>query len=1102
MMYNFIHWVSIPERIISEERKMFKKITSLVLAAVMVMGVLCLASCGTTNQQSEDERLPVTISVLGITEESTTPEAVKAVEKAINNIMGASYSTHVSLTLVTKDEYVDLVKERAELANYNKQLDTAVNNYNTSAVKAASDTVVTKSFGKWRTKVSGVEATTITTREQYTSIRTEYNEQGVLEVVYPDAASPIDVVMIMGRDMYDELDSEGVISSIRTLILGGDYPKFQQFVYPTYFELLQALTSDIKAIPNNNLLGEYTYVVVNKELADKYDLDVDAVSDYDDLADFLAAVKAGESVIPMKTEPEALGIFHMFDDNGIAIGTYCDPILGYNTEEGTKYTVQNVFEIPEYQAHLKLMEQYKSSGYFVSDTGNDDFAVDVIIGNASIKAIYGNDYYVKVVQNPFIDEEKIFDGMLAVSEYTSNITRSMEFISELTTNSELKNLFQYGVEDVHYSVNEDGTIKRLNFDYMMYNGSTGNVYMGYPEEGMLANQWDYVKLTNLDSLLNPYLSYYADKNSTYTAYYYVNDTTLDNVLADALTRACMDEAFAPYGQTYDGYMSIDGTTAGNRLGNSLKNDIRYYDFFISEIMKDSKVSKDRAIALHNNSSSNSGSKYPYSWYIKKTTEFITAEKYSNLMTASSLDAAVLEKIASLAGKTAKAYENEQTKAQTYYTNIDTLRIMARLVIWHELSEEEWAAYEKMSAVDFENAVYEYVRDNYIKENNITDEKYEAIVKAYICSQLKFTDPADNSSYTISWDDYMKAKEKANEFFGVIDEMKTTYKDLLNETVGESMLSFYSDTEIPGLIHDGLYTKWLSENGYKKADFESSLYDEILSPIGVTYEELLSCRRKDTVKFTEYIKKLKNQNKSILVEEFSLAQFKNDRISNDDILSTLLDNKIEEKTGIYAEMCDKLGISYARYKEGIADVSTFSTYANQMRTKFTYTLLTEYTQSEISKFSLNDVDSIVYNIISESGFYTNELCKYITTDLSTYMTKKSDTKAYTESLKKITSALSSELSARGYTQNDILALDIDEANDIIYDIVKEEYFSDIITVEDMLLATSSEYVNGIGSTDNVDEYIANALNGINENKLFGAVIVTLKNGLEAALKPES
>lgn len=1080
---------------------MFKKVISFVLAAAMVIGVLCLTSCGTTNQLSEDERLPVTISVLGITEESTTPEAVKAVEKAINNIMGASYSTHISLTLVTKDEYVDLVKERVELANYNKQLDTAVNNYNTSAINAASNTVVTKSFGKWRTKVSGVEATTVTTREQYTSIRTEYNEQGVLEVVYPDAASPIDVVMIIGRDMYDELDSEGVLSSVRTLILGGDYPKFQQFIYPTYFELLQALTGDIKAIPNNNLLGEYTYVVVNKELADKYDFDIDTVNDYDDLESFLANVKAGESVIPMKTEPEALGIFHLFDEDGIAIGTYCDPIVGYDKEEGTKYTVQNIFNIPEYQAHLKLMEQYENAGYFTSESGNTDFAVDVIKGDASIEMLYSDDYYVKIVQNPFIEEEKIFDGMLAVSEYTSNSTRSMEFISELTTNSELKNLFQYGIEDVNYSVNEDGTIKRLNSDYMMYNGSTGNVYMGYPEEGMLADQWDYVKQTNLDTLLNPYLSYYADKNGTYTAYYYVNDTTLDNVLADALTRACMDEALAPYSQTYDGYLSIEGTTAGNRLGNSLKNDERYYDFFISEIMKDSGVSKETAKTLHNSSSNTSASKYPYSWYVKKITEYVTAEKYSNLMTASSLDTAILEKIASLAGKTTKAYENEQTKAQTYYTNIETLKIMARLVIWDDLSESEWAVYEKMSASDFENAVYEYVRDNYIKENNITDEKYETIVKAYICSQLKFTDPADNSSYTISWDEYMKAKEKASEFFGVIGDMKVTYSDLLNETVGESMLSFYSDTEIPGLVHDGLYSKWLSENGYKKSEFESSIYDEILEPIGITYSELMACRRKDTVKFTEYISKLKKQNKSILVEEFSLAQYKNDRISNDDVLETLLNNKIEEITGIYAKMCDDMGLSYARYKEGISEVSTFSTYANQMRTKFTYTLLTKYTQSEINKFTLNEIDSVVYDIISESGFYTNELCKYITTDLSTYMTKKSDTKAYVTSLTKITSALSSELTAKGYTQNDVLAMNIDEANELLYDIVKDEYFSDIITVEDMLLATSSEYVAGVDDAENVEEYITSALDGINENKLFGAVVTTLKNALTTALSAE-
>ena len=71
---------------------MLKKILCLVLAVTMVVGVLALTSCGQVKQNQLDERLPMTISVLGITTEETTDEAVEAVEKAINDILGMTYN--------------------------------------------------------------------------------------------------------------------------------------------------------------------------------------------------------------------------------------------------------------------------------------------------------------------------------------------------------------------------------------------------------------------------------------------------------------------------------------------------------------------------------------------------------------------------------------------------------------------------------------------------------------------------------------------------------------------------------------------------------------------------------------------------------------------------------------------------------------------------------------------------------------------------------------------------------------------------------------------------------------------------------------------------
>ncbi|MCQ2770486.1 MAG: hypothetical protein MJ236_01640 [Clostridia bacterium] len=1085
---------------------MLKRVLSITMAVLMLVSTLALVGCGKNTTNQTEERLPVTLSMLIITSNETKPEDVKAVEAEINKKLGAIYSTHVELIAVTYDNFIDMVSERTKEAKYLVKMDTAVKNYNDKAVSQASSSKVVKKFGKWEFVISEVAATTVTTREQYTSIVTQFNEHGILEVVYPKAASPIDIIMVQGKEMYDALDKGGYLKSIKSEVNSEDFTKFSQFIYPTYFELLQAVTGDIKGIPNNNLLAEYTYLVVKKEIADKYsDFDYKQVTNYSDeiLKNFLANVKANEDVIPMNCIPNALGIFKLFNNSEIAIGTYCDPMIGYNKEEGTSFSIQSLFDIPQYTDHLKTMEEYKNAGYFTSDSGSKDFAVDVIKGDASIEKIYGDDYYVKVLQNPFVEIDSIYQGMFAVSEDTSNTSRALEVILELTTDAEIKNLLQYGIEGKHYVVNDNGTITRLNHDYMMDINTTGNIYKGYPEEGMLPDQWEYVKKTNLDSLLSPYLTYFAKDPGGFNSLYYVDDAKLDAMLKDAITRAVLNEVFVQVTtetvagetrySTYDDFLNATGTPR-KRIGDKLKLYEGFRDYFVAQIMAASTepITATQAEKLITDFDSNaSGARFPYEWYFDRVVELKTSELYGNLMTATGLDTSILNKMASLAGMTYENYKKAIEKATTFYGNIDTLKIMTRIVIWSDLSDDEWEAYEKMGAEEFEKAVYDYVKNHYNEKNNVDEEKYEQLVQSFIASFLKLTDPADNSIYTISWDEYQKIKAAGLEFQAVIDALKGTYS-------AQVPTYLFNDADYPAEVYKYLMSAWYAANGTTENDFKNATYDEILAFAGITYSQLMSFRRTDTQKFSEYIAKLKSQYKSILVEEFSLARYKNGNISNDDVLNAIYNKKAEEKTGVYANMCATLGMSYEEYKTQLNAYKQFSSVANQMRTKFIYTLLTVYSQSEINNFDIKDVDAVVYDVVYNSGFYTNELCTYICTDLSTYMNKKSDIKDYKKALGKIAVALDSELKAAGYTEDQIVSMSIADAQAIIYDIVKTKFFGDVIDVSDLLTEVSEKYLLAAEEYTNIDSVVTEAQNDINTNSLFISILYYLKSGLDEAI----
>ena len=125
--------ISKQENFFRRKISMVKKLLCLILAAVMLFGVLAMTGCslfGEKKQDDSDDRLPTTLNFLGITEGSTTPEATAAVEEELNKILVARYKTKIKLTLVTEDEYYDLIDKRIAEKEHLDNIDSAILQYN------------------------------------------------------------------------------------------------------------------------------------------------------------------------------------------------------------------------------------------------------------------------------------------------------------------------------------------------------------------------------------------------------------------------------------------------------------------------------------------------------------------------------------------------------------------------------------------------------------------------------------------------------------------------------------------------------------------------------------------------------------------------------------------------------------------------------------------------------------------------------------------------------------------------------------------------------------------------------------------------------------
>lgn len=1065
---------------------MLKRILSAIVAVLMLVMAFVLTGCSTGSKDEEaDMRLPMTLNFIGITEKSTTPESVKQVEDAINAILSNTYETKINLTLVTRDEYIDLVKSRIDEANYLIDLDAAIAKYNTYAQRvankqaAASATSNKSIFGKWKKAGVTVQAETVTTRTKYTAEQTTIDENGLISTLYPDPYSPLDIMMVDGYDMFKTFMDMEVLSDMSSLIKTGssiaDYTAFAQFIYPTFLEQVAALTGGTYAIPTNTLLAEYTYLVVNNELAEKYDFNIETFSGYADLSDFLEKVKSNETVTPFANVPECLGLFYPFGED-VAIASYIDPQLGYKPDEGSTFDIKNLYDIKQYVDHCKLMEEFQSKGYF-NEGSTDGYAVAVVKGDASVPDTYGEEYQVAVIQKPFVEKDVIFDGMLAVSKYTQDDTRALEVIQAFTTNKTLKNLLQYGIEGVNYTVNSDQkTITRLNNNYMMDTLLTGNLLMGYPEEGMLADQWTYYKKSNLDSKLSPFLVYPVD------------DADLEAKLNDFIYRAELTEAVEKHlGISYDEFDSSLSTAQGTTNMTKLKN---AHKPWLLDCLRNEGISESALESAFNGTSVRNND-----WFRQKIAEYYKCDLYTSIVTESGLNKQIQDKIAEILGIKYDKFEDNRKKASDYYTNIRYLRIMAEVLLFDKASEEELAKYRDMTAAEFEKAVIDYVTKTYITDNNLSESDYDTLVKEYITSEMSFYDKLGNQ-YTVTWEEINDKLNESKPFIEGVDKLAAQYSDLLpSDTKSMTPVQLYNQ------LHQSLYQQFINENGTTIGKYEASVYDEILAPFNITKAELDALKSSDKNAYTSYINRVKSKYKNIILEVYTNEEYKesgNYALTPVEILQAVLNSFVEDKTQIYHTMASAAGMSYSALVEGAKHCNDYITYVNQMRTKSIYTLRAYYSSSYANNLKYNEIQDAVYEAIYNYGFYTNETAKLVGTSLSDYSLAKSNASAYAENIKKLTDYFKNDLVALGYELDKIPDMDPETIEDIIFEIIKKDYFSDILRIQDFLESACSEYIIGIAETDDVEAYCSNASAALKTEKsgyLFTAIVETLRVGLK-------
>lgn len=489
---------------------MKKKLLCMFLCIIMMLSFV-LTSCslnsgdvetveGEEDLTEEADRTPVTLKFWLPASAAISEETVEAVEAALNAYLKSTFTTAVELAIYEEGKYeeevysvIDAIEAKAE-------------------AEAEAKRIQREKEREARRRGETLATTTVDTETVTTDVETVKNEWGINELKYPATSEDqFDIFLITDYDMYLDLADRDALSELDTSLSGSS--KVLKSYINRVFLTAAKFNGTTYAIPNNHGLGEGKWLLLNKELVEKYSYDADTIAaacystTIAGAEEFIRDIQKYEDtsvITPLLSWVEPAGMYYWsVDGQWSALAS----LVKSSDDYFTAGSITSVFKNSTYKANFKLMKGFEEDGLIAEDPANCDlFAVGVVDGTeGSVTAAYGEEYYVYPYQAPMISQEDLFAGAFAVSSYTENLDRAMEIITALNTVTELRDILQYGAPGVHFEYNENSEVVRLNEDYTMNPLHTGNTFVMSLEEGSDPETWENQKSANLTAKFTPYV---------------------------------------------------------------------------------------------------------------------------------------------------------------------------------------------------------------------------------------------------------------------------------------------------------------------------------------------------------------------------------------------------------------------------------------------------------------------------------------------------------------------------------------------------------------------------------------------------------------------
>ncbi|SEA67791.1 ABC transporter substrate-binding protein [Paenibacillus sp. 276b] len=246
-----------------------------------------------------------------------------------------------------------------------------------------------------------------------------------------------------GKDMYDAID-------------------------PVLWQGVRMEDGGIYGVPTNKELAVRMQWMYPETLVQKYDIDITKYNSLESLDPLFQMIKEKEpSYQLMEMDKDSQNFFAMYGYEYVLDKPL--PLMVRSLDPDAH--VINIFEAKEARQVLDTLRSYYVKGYINEDAAlreSQNLKREERVfwksagGGPLSENSWSKDRGYKVVAYPvtppLITTESVRGGIMAINAKSAHPVESVKFLNLLNTDPEIRNLFNYGIEGVHYTLDKNGQV--------------------------------------------------------------------------------------------------------------------------------------------------------------------------------------------------------------------------------------------------------------------------------------------------------------------------------------------------------------------------------------------------------------------------------------------------------------------------------------------------------------------------------------------------------------------------------------------------------------------------------------------------------------------